>query len=202
MLLRFFRWLDTHSMANMAALNMCLATFAAAQTQDDQCWQQRQQALVRFRANDYAGTIVLLNRCLNQAGLNDSAKVDIYALLSRAHLAIPDSVAATRDILNLLDLAPRFVPNAVDYTPGYRKFFVAVIEAVKKVRESRPPAGPQSPAEQPNNQVKTPKRPRSKKWLWIGGGGAVATAGIVYAIIPRKKNEGKVFLPDPPGRPQ
>jgi len=198
MFLRFFHWRGIHCTANVAVLCIGLVTFASAQAQDDQCRQQRQQALARFRAGANAEAIVLLNRCLNQAGLNDSARVDIYALLSKAHLAIKDSAAAARDILSLLDLASEFVPNAVDYTPAYRRFF----QAVKRYWIAQQPAKPQPPIEQPVEKVETPKRPRSKKWLWIGGGGAVATAGIVYAIIPRKKNEEKVFLPDPPGRPQ
>jgi hypothetical protein len=196
MLLRFFHWREAHFTATVATLSVCLLTLASAQAQDDQCWLQRQQALAGFRAGANAETIVLLNRCLNQTGLNDSTKVDIYALLSRAHLAIKDSAAAVRDILSLLDLAPKFAPDVVGYTPGYRRFF----QAVKKYWEDRQPPTTQPAAEQSGKEGEIAKRPRSKKWLWIGGG-AVATAGIVYAVLPRKPNDGKVFLPDPPGRP-
>jgi len=204
MLLRFVHWLGAHFTATVVALSMCLITFTSAQPQE-QC---RQQALERFRAGAYVETVVLLNRCLNQGGLGDSAKVDIYALLSRAHLAIKDSASAVRDILNLLDLAPAFTPDAVNYTAGYRRFF----QAVKKYWQAQQQVKPQPPVDQPVEKVETPpveqpakkveipKRPRSKKWLWIGSG-TVATAGIVYAILPRKKMDEKAFLPDPPGRP-
>jgi len=173
MSLRFAHWPGAYFIANLVILNMCLMTLASAQ---DQCREARQKALTEFYANAYTKTVVLLNFCLKQDGLSDSTKIDIYALLSRAHLANKDSAAAVRDILSLLDLTPAFVPDDINYTSGYRKFF----DQVKAYKT---------------------KKSRSKKWLWIGGG-AAATTGVVLAIISRKTTERKVFLPDPPGRPQ
>lgn len=48
-------------------------------------------------------------------------------------------------------------------------------------------------------------RPRSKKWLWLGGG-ALATAGLSYYLLTRSDAHTGQYpapgIPDPPGRPK
>jgi hypothetical protein len=202
MFLRFANWrnscfFSTNFMVG-TALIMCLFMTTWTQAQE-QCEQARQQAEEKFRANAYVEVVALLNRCLTQGGLSDSSKVYIYVLLSRAYLASQDSVSAASAISSLLNLAPAFAPGEDNYTSGYRNFF----QAVKSERQVLQPATPQ-PLEVPAESGKNLKKSRSKKWLWIGAGGAAA-AGITAAVILGSgNNDGPVaesFVP-PPGRPR
>ncbi|NUO82391.1 hypothetical protein HUU05_20135 [candidate division KSB1 bacterium] len=155
-----------------------LAVFAiffmlsSSHAQERECQTALERAEDQYDVSNYSGVIGLLEPCA--ALLPQERRVRAYKLLALARLKVKERDSAKTDVKELLDLKPKFVPDAGQDSPE----FIALVNEVKQ------------------EQV----RPGSnKKWYWIAGGGLVAGAVAAFLIF---KDEGLARLPEAPDPPK
>ncbi|NUO83310.1 hypothetical protein HUU05_24830 [candidate division KSB1 bacterium] len=154
-------------------------SFVFAQTQEPCKPNALERAEEAFDREEYQAAIALLKPCLPEVITNTSQQKRSYKLLALAHLAEGDSVAAEKEIEQLVDLDRRYQPD----TERDPETFKRMVRDIKQQREQAEASGKVT-------------RKASKKWWWIGGGVLAAGGGAALYIITRPDR-----LPDPPGPP-
>lgn len=169
--------------------------------QEPQRDQQSCSTLIAAAETEYLNgsfqeTIQLVSECLNQQGVTADEAVQAYRLLSLAYLKQNELEAAREAIVDLLGVRPTYEPDPVEDPPTY-------VSLVSIVRQEVHPEG--LPAEQPDEERRTPFFKRTSTWLALGGtllaGGAVA-----FFTVGGGGNGGggggqTMTLPLPPGTP-
>lgn len=124
----------------------------------------------------------LINSCLNLGGLTVPQQARAYRLFGLIYVSKNELPKAKDYVRKLLEVAPDYEPDPEEEP---REF----LELVKAVRSEKPIA-----------PVPSTKKGGSKKWLWLGGGGAVAAGAIAFFIS--RGEERPPRLPDPPALPR
>ncbi len=155
-----------------------LAVFAiffmlsSSRAQERECQTALERAEDQYDVSNYNGVIALLDPCA--ALLPQERRARAYKLLALARLQVQERESAKTNVKELLDLKPRFAPDAGQDPQE----FVDLVNEVKQ--EQVRPGG-------------------NKKWYWIAGGGLVAGAVAAFLIF---KDEGLARLPEAPDPPQ
>jgi hypothetical protein len=155
--------------ASAFAIIFTTFSLSPAHAQEQECQAALERAEDQYDVSDYSGVIRLLAPCASL--IPEERRVRAYKLLALAYLKIDERNSAKANVKDLLELKPKFNP---DPNQDPREFVDLVNEAKQE-------------------------RPKSKKWLWIGGGGVVAGAVAAYFIF---KEEGVPDLPLPPNPPK
>ncbi len=114
----------------------------------------------------------LLNRCLNNPNTANQDKAEAYKLLGKVYIAKENRDEAKKAFTMMLALNPVATLDATKETSEVMSVFNEVKTALEKPR-------------QPSETTQPVKKGRSKKWLWIGAGGAAAagTAIVLYGSL-------------------
>lgn len=153
--------------ASRLAFLLALFPVAPASAQDS-CREALERAEDQYDAGQYQQVIAVLRPCLpNQVPA--AGQLRAYKLLALAYLLAEDKNkgAAKTQVREMLKLNPRF---EADITQDPQAFVDLV------------------------NEVRAEMGRRSKKWLWIGGGGVIAAAVAAFLIFKQEESD----LPDPP----
>jgi hypothetical protein len=129
------------------------------------CRDALERAEDQYDAGQYQQVIAVLQPCLPNE-VPTAGQLRAYKLLALAYLLTNDKGSAKTPVREILKLNPRFEADATQDPPP----FVDLVNEVKA------------------------ERPKSKKWLWIGGGGLVAGAVAAFLIFKQEESD----LPDPP----
>jgi tetratricopeptide (TPR) repeat protein len=192
----FFIFLD------LALVPMCTflpVTSAGAQDRDQTELAKAEQA---YNEGYFDQVILLVDSCLSKDSLTTAEQARAYKLAGQAYASKNDLQAAESYVRKLLEASP-------EYEPDRDQDLQAWIELVDEVRRTREQGMQQQQLPEPaDDQSVAPadasKNGGSKKWLWLGGGGTLVTAGIVYVLISQEKpkeSRQPIGFPDPPGRP-
>ncbi len=136
------------------------------------CRDALERAEDQYDAGQYQRVIAILQPCLPNE-VPTAGQLRAYKLLALAYLLADDKGSAKTPVREMLKLNPRFEADATQDPQS----FVDLVNEVKSEMQ----------------------RPRSKKWLWIGGGGLVAGAVAAYFIF---REEDLQDLPLPPNPPR
>jgi len=132
-----------------------------------------------YYAADFEKAVTLLRPCARTTTLPDSARAQMYRLLSFVYLGQNDQATARRAVESLLDLQPAYTPNPAEDRPD----FIALVKKAKKARRAR------AEAEEGN-----------RRWLQWTLGVAVAALGTAAVLLVGggDSGDGSDPLPRPP----
>jgi len=172
-------WLASMLMVNILAIasgyaqSKCQAELAAAES--------------RYKAGRFDEAIATVGRCLTKSNVTELERKAAYKLLGKAYLAKDQRYEAKIAIKRLLELAPGFEPDPVQDPLA----FIIMVEEVKQEQGKPKAETPTTPF--PREE----KKGGSKKWLFIGGGVAVA-GGVAAFLFLRDDKKDLADLPSPP----
>jgi hypothetical protein len=137
----------------------------------------------------------LISGCLSQGGLTIGQQVRAYRLFGLIYIAKNELPKAKTFVRKLFELAPTYEPDPEENPQEF-------VELVKEVRQElqAQQLQPKPSSEKPSTPVTQTEKRGSKKWLWFGGGGAVAAGAIAFLIS--RGEERPPRLPDPPALPR
>ncbi len=143
--------------------------------------------------------IALANSCLAKGDLTTTEQAWAYKLLGQAHVSKNEPQQARIYVQKLLEATPGYAPDLDQDL----QMWIALVEEAKQEREGQIQQQqlPVPPEDNPIVRADSTKKSGGKKWLWIGGGGTVVTAGIVYLLVSQKDQKESSGFVDPPGRP-
>jgi hypothetical protein len=181
---RFWRpnglqWIRLSFLRRQTLLAICffaLFSAASAQTQDP-CQATLERAEDHYDVGEYGKVIALLQQCPPDQFPEARHQIRAYKVLALALLKLGFGDSAQTAVGKLLDLRPQYAPDP-NQDP---EDFIALVNKIKREREAKM------------------KGANSKKWLWIGGGAAVAGAVAAFLIF---KEEDLQDLPLPPNPPR
>ena len=146
--------------------------------------------------------IDLVNACLLQRGLTTAEQARAFKLLGQAYASKNEPHPARVYARKLLEVTPEYVPDPDQDL----HMWIELVEQARQERERQIQAQklPQPQDTRPDASADLTSKDGSKKWLWLGGGGTLIAAGIIYALVSQKEpadsGESTRFI-DPPGRP-
>jgi hypothetical protein len=144
--------------------------------------------------------IALVNTRLNKGDLTTAEQAWAYKLLGQAYISKNELQPAKTYVEKLLAVAPDYEPDRDQDL----QMWIRLVEEAKQKRERQiqPPPLPKPAADQPVVRAGSSKKGGAPKWLWLGAGSTVVTAGIVvYMFVSEKEQKGSSGFVDPPGRP-
>jgi hypothetical protein len=176
---------------------LCIIFYAAVARSQGGYEAELSKAEKAYSEGFFDQVIAVVNSCLNKGDLTTVEQAQAYKLLGQAHVSKNELQLAKIYVQKLLEVAPDYEPDRDQDL----QMWMELVEAAKQER-ARLISQPQlrDPTEdKPVDRVGATKKGGSKKWLWIGSGGAVV-AGTAALLIFRGE-EKRERLPDPPGLP-
>ena len=193
----------------MAALVLGVCSEAVAQPRD-KCERERVMAENRYLEGFFDEAIALLQPCLGRPDLAVDEAVQIYRLISLAHMNKGDLDQAQQTVRDLLGTVPTYQADPVQDPPSY----VTMVTVVRQEIQAQAQPAPEEPVEEPeaeppaaqpdaraapppllrpDEQVSPPivsrraeprrrvlRTPRS--WLLATGGAVVVVAAVALAF--------------------
>ncbi len=159
---------------------MCVAGAFPVQAQTTaSCDTSYVQAEEAYYAADFETAVTLLRPCARKPSLPDSARAQMYRLLSFVYLGQNDQETARRAVESLLDLRPSYTPNPTEDRPD----FIALVEKAKTARQKT--AGSDEDG---------------RRWIRWTIGIAAAALGTAAVVLfgGGESDEGPDPLPPPP----
>jgi tetratricopeptide (TPR) repeat protein len=163
--------------------------FAQAQ---DMCKTELAEAEQKYQEGSLDEAIALVTRCLEKNGLAIAESERAHKLLGKAYYAKGLLDKARENLRKLLELIPNWKPDPETDAPAFCRLAEEVIKEVEQQRQAQ---------QQKQEQKQEPKHDGGKKWLWIGGGGAVAAGAIAVLLASKDETRGNGRLPNPPTPP-
>ncbi|MCI0562653.1 MAG: hypothetical protein MN733_29590 [Nitrososphaera sp.] len=159
-----------------------------------QGWYEAELAKAEQKYNEgfFDQVIDLVKSCLNKGDLTTAEQAWAYKLLGQAYVSKNEPQLARICVQKLLDAAPDYEPDRDQDL----QMWITLVEEVKQERERQ-----MQQQRLPYARADSTKKGGSKKWLWIGGGGTVVTAGIIYLLVSQKEQKESSGFVDPVGRP-
>jgi len=181
-----------------AFLNLFAFTELLAQ---DQCAKELAEAEEKFQRGRLNEVIALVSGCLEKHDRTLAASERAYKLLGKAYHAKGLLENAKENLRKLLELIPNWRPDPESDKPSFQQLAAEVIKEVEEERQAEKQTIREEPPPDTNPMVQTPrpKKGNGKKWLWLGGGGAVVAGTAVFLIS--RGDEKPLRLPDPPALP-
>lgn len=141
--------------------------------------------------------IDLVKSCLSKGDLTTAEQAWAYKLLGQVYVSKNEPQPAKVCVQKLLEVAPDYEPNRDQDL----QMWIELVEAAKQERQRQIQQQqlPKPPDDKPVDRAEASKKGGGKKWLWIGGGGAVVAGTAAYLIF--RGDNTKQRLPDPPGLP-
>ncbi|MCI0694342.1 hypothetical protein L0337_20330 [candidate division KSB1 bacterium] len=141
--------------------------------------------------------IDLVKSCLSKGDLTTAEQAWAYKLLGQVYVSKNEPQPAKICVQKLLEVAPDYEPDRDQDL----QMWIELVEAAKQERERQiqQPQPPTPADDKPVDRAVATKKGGGKKWLWIGGGGAVVAGTAAYLIF--KGEDTRKRLPDPPGLP-
>jgi tetratricopeptide (TPR) repeat protein len=163
------------------------------------CEKELAAAESHYQLGRFEEAIASVNRCLGKGEIGTVERERCYLLLGKTHHAKSLLDSARTYLRKLLEIIPSWRPDPEKDPPSFQQLAAEVIQAFEVERRAREQeAKPALPQEaKPESK---PSSGGSKKWLWLGGGGAVAAGAIAFLIS--RGEERPPRLPDPPAVPR
>jgi len=202
---------------NRMVINKCLALviictflftmqfdFAAASPAQAQekCDTAIPDAEKKYNAGRFDEAISILENCL-PGDFTEKDRGEAYRVLALAYVGKDYLEQAREAVKKLLELVPDWEPDPIQDPPQFQRMVEEMKQKMKTQKQEEPPVEEEQlieiPAEPPQ-QLPSAKKGQSRKFLFIGGGVAVAGA-LVIALVAGGGGDGGNRLPNPPPIP-
>ena len=167
---------DTNNLINPITRAFFLVLFIAltslqafGQTQNE-CQLALRKAQRKYALGMYPEMVRVLRPCLEKDLYDNEGTVQAYELLAGARFSKKETAKSKALVGKIFKLKPNYIPKPHEHA----RAFIQFVEFVR------------------------PREKKSKKWLWLGGGGLVTVGVISYFVL---KNNDDERLPDPPALP-
>ncbi len=156
-------------LCNLLLALFCSVLYFSEAYAQEKCAVLLEKAEEEYHRGKFNNTIELINNCLQNRGLAKSEQIRAYRLMTLSYLRSGKPQDAEMNVQRIFKLDCCYQPNPAED----EQEFIRLINKVKADQKCK------------NG---------NKKWLWLGGGG-LAVAGIITAIILRNNKDLPSGLP-------